>query len=356
MINVDLLRRLCETPGVSGREERVRSLIEEEMDGLFDEITTDSMGSLLCVRRATKNPARGKKPLKVMMACHMDEIGFYVRFVDSNGFLWLKDAGGFDTRNLFSKRVLVCTDHGDLVGVMNPGGKPVHIASAEDRKKIPEVSEFFIDLGMTEAEVKKRVKIGDQVVLNEPFEEVGDKLVSKAMDNRVACWLGIESVRKLHKSTKKTGHACEVHCVFTVQEEVGLRGAQTSAFAVQPDVGIGIDVTLACDTPGVNETERVTKQGDGVAITVMDGSSISNYELVNEFENIALAKRIPYQRSILARGGTDAAAIQRAATGATSITISVGARYVHTVTEMIHRKDLAAARDLLAAYLAKAKK
>lgn len=355
MINVDLLKRLCETPGIPGREERVREVILEEIDGLFDDVTTDPMGSLICVRKPTKKSTRSrKKALKVMLACHMDEIGFYVRHIDSNGYLWLKEAGGFDTRNLFSRRVLVCTDHGDFVGVMNPGGKPIHISSAEERKKIPEVAEFYIDLGMSEADVKKRVKIGDMVVMHEPFEEVGDKLVSKAMDNRVACWLGIEAVKKLARTTKKNGHACEVHCVFTVQEEVGLRGAQTSAFTVQPDVGIGIDVTLACDTPGVDESDSVTKHGEGVAITVMDSASISHYELVNEFEKIALAKKIPHQRSILARGGTDAAAIQKSASGARSITISVGTRYIHTVTEMIHGKDLEAARDLLAAYMTQA--
>ncbi len=355
MLNVELLKKLCETPGIPGREERVRQIIKDEIDGLFDEVRVDAMGSLLCVRKPTKKrTARSKKPKRVMLACHMDEIGFYVRHVDSNGFLWLNAAGGFDTRNLFSKRVLVCTDNGDFIGVMNPGGKPVHIASPEERKKVPAVSEFFIDLGMSEKEVAKRVKIGDMVVLHEPFEEIGDTLVSKAMDNRVACWLGIEAVRQLAKSTKKAGHAAEVHCVFTVQEEVGLRGAITSAFAVQPDVGIGIDVTLCCDTPGNNETERVTKQGEGAALTVMDGASISNYELVREFEKVALAKKIRHQRSILPLGGTDAAAIQKAACGAKSITISVGTRYVHTVTEMIHRRDLSSARDLIAAYLAQA--
>jgi len=363
MLNVELLRRLCETPGIPGREERVRAAIEEEIDGLFDEVTTDPLGSLICVRRPTKGKGGSgggkgsrsrRKATKVMLACHMDEIGFYVRHIDSDGYLWLNAAGGFDTRNLFSRRALVCTEHGDFVGAMNPGGKPVHIASPEDRKKVPEIAEFYIDLGMPADEVKKRVNIGDMVVMHEPFEEVGESLVSKAMDNRVACWLGIESVRKLDQSTKKNGHAAEVHCVFTVQEEVGLRGAQTSAFTVQPDVGIGIDVTLACDTPGVSETERVTKQGDGVAITMMDSASISNHELVREFEDLALKKKIACQRSILPRGGTDAAAIQRAASGSKSITISVPTRYIHTVTEMVNRKDLESARDLLAAYLASA--
>ncbi len=357
-MNVDLLRRLCETPGVPGREERVRALIEAEVKGLFDEVRTDPMGSLICVRRPTRQPGRGSKPLRVMLACHMDEIGFYVRHVDEKGFVWLNAAGGFDTRNLFARRVLVCAEKGDLLGVMNPGGKPIHISSPEDRKKIPEVSEFYVDLGLPADQVRKTVRIGDMVVLHEPFIEVGDAFVSKAMDNRVACWLGIEAVRQVAGAKKARGkgagggHACEIHCVFTVQEEVGLRGAMTSAYTVKPDIGVGIDTTLCCDTPGVPETERVTRQGDGVAITVMDSSVIASYDLVQQFEAIAKKNRIPHQRSILGRGGTDTAALQKAGSGAKAITISVGTRYIHTVTEMVHRTDLEAARNLLAAYLA----
>ncbi len=359
-MNVDLLKRLCETPGIPGREERVRALIEREVKGLFDEVRTDPMGSLICVRKPTRQAAKGQSPLRVMLACHMDEIGFYVRHIDDKGFVWLNPAGGFDPRNLFSRRVLTCAEDGDFVGVLNPGGKPIHISSPEDRKKIPEVTEFYIDLGMKPDQVKKKIRIGDMVVLHEPFAEIGDTLVSKAMDNRVACWLGIEAVRQVaggarakgrSGAPKSAGHSCEIHCVFTVQEEVGLRGAMTSAYTVKPDVGVGIDTTLCCDTPGVCETDRVTKQGDGVAITVMDGSVISAHSLVNQFEQIARKHHIPHQRSILGRGGTDTAALQRAGSGARALTISVGTRYIHTVTEMVHRTDLEAARNLLAAYL-----
>ncbi|MFT5423786.1 MAG: putative aminopeptidase FrvX [Phycisphaerales bacterium] len=348
-MNIELLKNLCETPGVPGREERVRALIQKEIKGLFDETRVDPMGNLICTRNPTK---KSKSPKTVMLACHMDEIGFYVRHIDDKGFLWLDAAGGFDTRNLFSRRVMVCTGGGDFKGVMNPGGKPVHIASAEDRKKIPEVSEFFVDLGMTAAKAKKTVKVGDYIVMDEPFIEVGSKFVSKALDNRVACWLGIEAVRQLAKGPK---HACKVVVVFTVQEEVGLRGAKTSSFGVQPDIGLGIDVTLACDTPGVPTTEAVTVHGDGFALHVKDGSFIADHELVNEIESIAVAKKIKYQRSILGRGGQDGAALQQSASGAKAVGITVGTRYIHTVTEMIEKKDLGAACDIIAAYLATAK-
>lgn len=360
-MNIDLLKRLCETPGVPGREERVRALIESEVKGLFDSVETDAMGTLICRRAprlAGKGAAAKKRAVRgearrVMQLCHMDEIGFYIRHIDDKGFLWLDPAGGFDPRNLFSRRVLVVTGDGDFKGVMNPGGRPVHISTPEERTKVPAVKEFFVDAGLSGDEAKKRIRIGDYVVMDEPFIEMGDKLVSKAMDNRVACWLGIESVRKLVKNG--AGHACEVVVAFTTQEEVGLRGARTSAYAVKPDYGLGIDVTLACDTPGVPDNEAVTRHGQGFALHLKDSSFISDHGLVAQVEAIARKKRIPYQRSILAAGGQDGAAAQQAAAGARAVGITVGTRYIHTVTEMIDRRDLQAACDILAAVMGELK-
>jgi tetrahedral aminopeptidase len=347
-LNLDLLKRLCETPGVPGREERVRDLITKEIKGLFDSVETDAMGNLIC-RRKPRAKVKGK-PTCVMLLCHMDEIGFYVTAIDAKGFLWMNAAGGFDTRNLFSRRVLVVGDDGDYPGVMNPGGRPVHISSPKDREKIPEVKEFFVDVGMTADAVKKAFKIGDYVVMNEPAIEVGDKFVSKALDNRVACWLGIEAVRQLDNRNAK--HSCEVVVAFTTQEEVGLRGAKTASHAVLPDIGFGIDVTLACDTPGVPDEESVTKHGLGFGLHIKDSSFISDYKLVAQVEKLAKANKIPFQRTILAAGGQDGAAAQQAAAGARAVGITVGTRYIHTVTEMIDKTDLAAARDILAVYLA----
>lgn len=357
-MNIDLLKKLCETPGIPGREERVRDLIAKEGKDLFDTIETDPMGNLIC-RRSPRNAkgeprAKSKKaPTKLMQLCHMDEIGFYIRYIDDKGFLWLDPAGGFDTRNLFSRRVLVCSKSGDFKGVMNPGGRPVHISGQDERNKVPEVKEFFVDVGMDASEAKRRFVVGDYVVMDEPLVEMGNKIVSKALDNRVACWLGLESVRKLSKS--KSGHACEIIVSFTTQEEVGLRGARTSAYAVRPDIGLGIDVTLACDTPGVPDSEAVSKHGKGFALGIKDSSYISDHELVTQVEALAKKKRIPYQRTMLARGGQDGAAAQQAAAGAKAVAISVGTRYIHTVTEMIDKKDLQAACDILAAYMAEVK-
>ncbi len=356
MENLALLKRLCETPGVPGREERVRALIESEVKGLFDSVETDAMGNLICRRNPRGKAKKGTEktkhggPLRVMQLCHMDEIGFYVTAIDDKGFLWMNPAGGFDTRNLFSRRVLVVAADGDYKGVMNPGGRPIHISSPKDREKIPEVKEFCVDTGMSADKVKKKFKIGDYVVMDEPAMEIGDKFVSKALDNRVACWLGIESVRKLEKS--KAQHTCEVIVAFTTQEEVGLRGAKTASHAVEPDIGFGIDVTLACDTPGVPPEETVTKHGAGFGLHIKDSSFISDYKLTEEVENLAKKNKIPYQRTILAAGGQDGAAAQQAAAGARAVGITVGTRYIHTVTEMIDKKDLFAARDILTAYCA----
>ncbi|MGD9691220.1 MAG: M42 family metallopeptidase [Phycisphaerales bacterium] len=360
-LNVELLKRLCQTPGVPGREDRVRELIIKEVKGLFDEIRTDAMGNLLCKRnprsgkgktagsRGGKGSASKGEATRVMLPCHMDQIGFLVRHVDDKGFVRLNAVGGFDTRTLFARPVTVCTKKGDIPGVMNPGGRPIHIATDEDRKKVPDIKEIVVDIGMDGKKAKETVAIGDMVVLDAPFTEMGNKIVSKCLDNRVACWLGIESVRALEKSG--AAHSCEVHVAFTVQEEVGLRGAKTAAAAIAPHIAIGLDVSLSCDTPGVPEDEMVTKQGDGVGLHVMDSSFIADASLIDELEEVAKKKKIPHQRTILMRGGQDGAAGQQTGIGARAAGVVVGTRYIHSITEMLDKRDLAAARDLLAAWI-----
>jgi tetrahedral aminopeptidase len=341
----ELLRRLTETAGVSGREERVRELVLAETRGMWDETRVDAMGSLICLKKARAKPRGKAAPLKVMLACHMDEIGFYVRFIDDRGHLRLHNAGGFDTRNLFARRVLV-QGRRDLIGVLNAGGRPVHLATEEDKKRTPEIKDMYVDLFLPPAEVRKLVEIGDPVTLYQKTEMIGDCISGKSMDNRVALWTGIHAVRK---AADKLRH--DVYFVACVQEEVGLRGAATAAFSVEPDVGIAIDVTLACDTPGIEREEAVTTLGGGAAIKVMDGASISHRGLVDEFVALAKARKIRHQLEILPRGGTDAGAVQRARGGTRAITLSIPTRYIHTVTEAVNRKDAQATVDLLSAWL-----
>ena len=350
MATLKLLEKLTTTAGVPGREHRIRKLILDEIGDIFDTVRVDPLGSIIAVKNPRAQKGNSKdKPTRIMLAAHMDQIGFLVSYIDAKGFLYLNPLGGFDTRNLFARMVTVCPDPNDpdkdLTGILNPSGKPIHVASAEERNKIPSVREFMVDLGLSKKQVDKKVKIGDMVVINAPVYHLGDLMVSQAMDNRAACWIAIEACRKVKS------YNCEIHCVFTVQEEVGLRGAIASSHTIEPDIGIGIDTTLAIDTPGVPPKDACTHLGEGAAITVMDSSAIGDYDLIETFDAISKKKKIKTQRSILAAGGTDTGGIQRSAGGCRAMTLSCPTRYIHTVTETINKKDIAACRDLLAAYL-----
>lgn len=337
----DLLRRLSEAPGVPGREERVRALVEEALRELDLDVRVDALGNLIA------ETAGNEGATKVMVSAHMDEIGFLVRHVDADGFLRVQNLGGFDVRNLFARQVLVHARHGEpRVGVLHPATKPVHIATAEERKKIPEMADFAVDLGLDAETVAAEVRVGDMVTLLQPFQDLGPVVVGKALDDRSGCWILIETLRRLDSP------GCRVQAVFSVQEEVGLRGAATGAFGLTPDVGVALDTTLAVDTPGTPEHQAVTRLGEGVGIKVWDSSMISHGWLVDRMAELAEREQIPYQFEVLPLGGTDAGAIQRSRDGVASITLSTPSRYVHTVTEMIAKRDAEATVKLLTAFLA----
>jgi endoglucanase len=344
-MNISLLKTLSEAPGVPGREERIRAILERECRGLFDETSTDAMGNLIARKKPKHSGAQ-----KVLLACHMDEIGFYVRHVDDKGYLRLQNVGGFDMRNLLARRMLVQASSGeDLPGLMNCSGRPIHIAREEEKKKIPEMTDFFVDLCLPAEQVLKKVRIGDPVTFVQSFDEIGDCVSGKCLDNRVAGFVAIEAMRKLAAAGKEPRH--EVILAATVQEEVGCRGAGPVCYSVEPDIAIAIDTTLCVDIPGVPEEERITKQGGGAALTVADSMTISNRGLMDEFEAAAKKREIAYQLSILSRGGTDAGPMQRSRGGFRVMTLSVPTRYIHTVTECIHKRDLQSAIDILAAWL-----
>ena len=342
---MELLKVLSELPGAPGREEKVREFIESRVKEYADEVHTDVMGNLICRKLPKGNPEGAKR---VMVACHMDEIAFYVKLIDEKGFIRVHNQGGFDTRNLFARRVRIQTRDGEeIFGNFNPGGRPIHIATDKDTSKIPKVPEFFIDTGLDPEELKKKVRPGDPVTLVQEFMEMGDLVSGKCLDNRVACWAGV----RLLETLKETSY--DLYVVFTVQEEVGLRGAITAGYEINPEISIAVDTTLAVDTPGVPGEEQITELGKGAAIKILDGYMISDKGLVDEFVELAEAKEIPHQYEVLPMGGTDGGAMQRARGGSRAITLSVPTRYIHTVTETVHRGDLKATVDLLLAYLSK---
>jgi putative aminopeptidase FrvX len=335
---MELLKKLCEAHGVPGREEAVRELVISELRGICDEIRTDALGNVIALKKGS-----GRGP-KVMLAAHMDEIGFLVSHIDEkSGFLRIDPVGGFDPRVLMAQRVIVHTEKGDLIGII--GSKPPHILTEEERKKPLELKDLFIDLGLPADEVKKRVSIGDFVTLQQDFAEVGNLVSCKALDDRVGVYVMIEAVRR----TKK--HVCDIYAVATTQEEVGVRGARVSSFNVAPDIGVALDVTVASDVPGVGEHEQVTKLGAGVAIKIKDSLSISNPKLVRTMRQIAEQKKIKYQLEILPRGGTDAGAIQMTREGVAAITLSIPTRYCIRSSRLPIKDDIQAAIDLLAAFL-----
>lgn len=336
-----LLKELCEASGVPGREERLRKIVRRELKSVADKIETDSMGNVIALKRTGKR--KGAK--KLMLAAHMDEIGFVVAHIDAKGLLRLVPLGGHDPRNMVAQRVTVCGVEKDLPGLLYPGIKPPHIQTDEDRKKSLKVSDFFVDLCLPADEVEKVVEVGAMVTLQRDFMEIGSGVNGKAMDDRLAVYVMIRAMQK----AKRFGF--DTYAVATVQEEVGLRGAGVSAFGVAPDVGVALDVTLAADIPGVPEHEQVTRLGAGVAIKLMDSSSISHPGLVAHMKGLAKKRKIAYQMEILPRGGTDAGAMQRVHAGVPVVTLSIPTRYVHTSIELADKNDVQGAVDLLAAFI-----
>lgn len=338
MLDIPLLKKICETPGAPGFEQRIRELVIREVRPFVDDLSIDNMGNLIAVRRGTT-------PKSVMVAAHLDEIGFIVTHVDDDGFLRFHPLGGFDPKTLTSQRVVV---HGkkDLIGVM--GSKPIHLMKGEERNKAVPIEDYFIDLGMPRSEVLEWVGPGCPVTRERELIEMGHCVNSKSLDNRVSVYILIEVFRALQG--KELPY--DVYGVFTVQEEVGLRGAISAAHRINPDFGFGLDVTIAFDVPGAQAHERVSVLGKGAAIKVLDGSVISDYRMVNYLKQTGDAHQIPWQLEILPAGGTDTAGVQRyGKNGAIAGAISIPLRHIHQTIEMAHKGDIAHCIDLLASAL-----
>lgn len=334
MINTQLLSKICETPGAPGFEQRIRQLVIQEVEPLVDELSIDAMGNVIAIKR-------GQERKKVMIAAHMDEIGFIVTQVDDDGFIRFHTLGGFDPKTLTSQRVIV---HGkeDILGVM--GSKPIHLMKPEERNKAVPISEYFIDTGRTKEEVDRIVSIGDSITRERQLIEMGECVNCKSLDNRVSVYILLEVLRQLKDETPPY----DVYGVFTVQEEVGLRGAISAAHHINPDFGFGLDVTIAFDVPGAQSHEMVSKLAHGAAIKIMDGTSISDYRMVDYLKKTADKHQIKWQAEILPAGGTDTAGIQRyGKNGAITGAISIPLRHIHQTIEMAHKQDIQDCIDLL---------
>lgn len=338
-MNLKLLRSLTEAHGVPGQEDAIREIVKAELKGVC-EFETDVMGNLFCRRTGA-----GKGAKTLMLAAHMDEIGFIVKFIDDNGFLRLQPLGGWDPRQMASQRVFVHARSGVLAGVLMASQKPKHMLTPEEANKPTQIESYFVDVGLDGTEAKEAVRLGDMVTMNRTLQQMGKLLTCKAMDDRVAVYVMIEALKKA-KSPK-----VDVVGVATVQEEIGLRGATAAGWSVKPDICVAIDITLANDIPGIPETDHVTKLGKGTAIKVMDSSLICHPKVVEHFRSLAEKHKIPYQIEVLPMGGTDAGGVQRLHGGIPSFTLSIPTRYVHTVNETVHEDDVDASVNLLAKYI-----
>ena len=338
MIDFELLKKISETPGAPGFENRIRNVVKEEIRDLVDDLYTDTMGSLIAVKK-------GRKDKRVLVAAHMDEISFIVTHIDDDGFIRFHPLGGFDPKTLTAQRVIV---HGreDVPGVM--GSKPIHLMSADEKNKMMLIRDYFIDTGMPCEQLKELVAVGDPITRERELVVMGDCVNGKSLDNRVSVYILIETLRAL----KGKEIPYDFYAAFTVQEEVGLRGAFNAAGHIDPDFGIGLDVTIAFDTPGSLPFETVTRLGKGTAIKILDGSIICDSRMINYMKTTAEKHSIIYQSEILPAGGTDTAALQRQGSkGSIAGAISIPLRHIHQSIEMAHMGDISATIDLLTATL-----
>jgi endoglucanase len=333
-INIDLLKRISETPGAPGFEKHIRKLVIDEINDLVDEVNVDNLGNVTGF-------IKGQSGKKVMLAAHMDEIGFIVNHIDENGFIRFIPLGGFDPKTLTSQRVIV---HGkkDLVGVM--GSKPVHVMSDVEKKRAPKVEDYFIDMGMKKEEVEKYISVGDPITRERELIEMGDCVNGKSLDNRISVFVLVETLKQLKNKTLPY----DLYAVFTVQEEVGIRGAQVATQEIQPDFGFAIDTTIAFDVPGSQPHENVTKLGEGVAVKILDSTAIADYRMVEYIKQVASDQEIKWQPELLAKGGTDTAMVQRMTkSGSIAGAVSIPTRHIHQVIETIHKEDIERSIELL---------
>lgn len=333
-----LLEKLSNAHGVSGYEGNIRRIIEEEVRPYVDEINIDKMGSLV----ATKN---GGKPV-VMLAAHMDEIGLMIKYVDDKGFARFTKTGGWFDQTLLNQRMILHTENGPIYGVL--GSKPPHVIKEEDRKKIVKAEDMFIDIGATSKEnaEKMGVRAGTPVTSDIDFKSLGNDIVTgKAFDNRAGCAMLIESLSMM-KNVRAT-----VHAVFTVQEEVGLKGARTSAFRLNPDVALATDVTITGDHPGIEKKDSSIEMGKGPSVTVSDADGrgiIVPDSVLNWLKEAAQTNNIPYQLEVGSGGTTDASAIHLTREGIPTGVISMPTRYIHTPVSVLSMADLEKSAELIA--------
>ncbi|MBK6545072.1 MAG: M42 family metallopeptidase [Saprospiraceae bacterium] len=333
MVDIELLKKICLTPGAPGFEQPIRALLMQEMEGYADDVQIDPMGNLIVF-------IKGISSSKLMLTAHMDEISFIVQHIDDDGFIRFLPLGGFDAKTLTAQRVKI---HGkkEVIGVM--GSKPIHLMNPDERNKAAQIKDYFIDTGLPKAELEKYISIGNPITRERELIQMGKCINSKSLDNRISVYVLLEIIKAFGKAKPEL----DLYAVFTVQEEVGLRGAKSAAHRIAPDYAINIDTTIAFDVPGAQAHEMITKLGNGVAIKFYDSSVIPDYRMVNFLKECADMEKIKWQAELLSGGGTDTGAVQTSGNGSIAGAISIPTRHIHQVIEMVHEEDVLSAIQLL---------
>lgn len=330
MSNREIVERLSNAFGPSGFEDEVTEIVRELVEPLVDEVRSDPLGNLLAVKR-------GASDATVMIDAHMDEIGFMVSYIEDTGFLRFSTIGGWDARIVPSHRMTIRSDSGeDVHGII--GTLPPHLLSAEDRSKPHRIEDLFIDIGAESADevAALGIRIGAPAVIHYPFQSLqGDMVTGKALDDRAGCAVLIATLAALAEETPEM----TVVGSFTVREEVGLIGAGTAAFQIEPDLALVLEGTIGADMPGVARTRQVTRIGAGPAITVADGSQIIKPQLVRFLTATADELGIPWHYKLPPFGGTDGGAIQRSRGGVLSASVSIPCRYIHSPFSVMRMAD-----------------
>ncbi|QZY55582.1 M42 family metallopeptidase [Crassaminicella profunda] len=326
-MNSELLKKLTEEYGPSGNEEKIRQFIQNEIKDYVDEIKIDKMGNLMAIKKGN-----GKR---VMLASHMDEIGVIITGITDNGFLKFSNIGGVSPYISLGQRIIFSDKTIGVIGMEH----------LDDMKKL-KLEKMYIDIGAkSKEEALKKVNIGDVASFYSSFTTLGDFITSKALDDRIGCFITIETIKNLKDSPN------ELYFVFTVQEELGLRGAKTAAFSVDPDLAIAIDVTSTGDTP--HAKHMAVKLGNGPAVKIKDKSLLSHPAVKKLMIDTAKENQIPYQLEVLEFGGTDSGAIHLTRSGVPSGVLSIPCRYVHSPSEMISKEDVENSITLLTKILEK---
>jgi endoglucanase len=329
---------ILETPSPSGYESRLQQLVRVRAAEFADDVTTDVHGNVIAVKNAGA-------PLRVMLAGHCDQIGLVVQYIDSDGFLYVLSLGGWDPQMLIGQRMVVLTDDGPVTGVI--ARKPIHLLTDEEKKQVPKLKDLWLDIGAADKEeAEKLVRVGDPVTVELIYRETrNQRVIAPAMDDKCGLWVVMEALRRA--DAKKLD--CALYAVSTVQEEVGLRGAKTSAFGIDPHVGVAVDVTHATDCPTIEKKE----QGEislGKGPVIYRGPNM-NPQVVKQLIATADQYEIPHQLAADGRPtGTDANAIQVSRSGVATGLVSIPNRYMHSPVEMISLDDIDHAADLLARF------